>query len=103
MNFCQLDETVKPRLMSLIDFLYQECLSSGGDGDAFWYSKHYNIEDILPLIEEYNSKLRFPWEIRHDREKQRIDWGEGQEWVMITNDERLYKLTPEWAQCLIKW
>ncbi len=102
MNYCQLDETVKPRLMSLIDFLYHECLSSGGDGDAFWYSRFYSVDDIKPLIEEYNSKIRFPWKIYFDKEKQRIDWGKDQEWVIITNDEEMYKSVPNWIQAVIK-
>ncbi len=106
MNYCQIggdNGETKTHLLSLIDFLYKEALSSGGDGDAFWYSLFYNIEDIKVLIEEYNSKLRFPWEIHYDKEKQTLNWGQYQEWVMISNNEEWYKTIPSWAQIVVKY
>ena len=89
--------------MSLIDFLYHECKSSGGDGDAFWYSRFYDIEDIEVLVEEYNSKLPRPWKILYSKEKGRIDWGNDQEWINITNDEELYKTVENWIQAIIRY
>jgi hypothetical protein len=101
MNYCSIDEDQKKHLLKLIDFLYYEVLSAGGDGDALWYSKYYPVKDILPLIEEYNSKLKFKWEIKGDDKN--IYWGESQEGMIITNDEEVYKKSPSWQQCLIKY
>ena len=38
-NYCKIEEMgSREHLMKLIDFIYHEVLSSGGDGNAFWYS-----------------------------------------------------------------
>ena len=87
--------------MKLIDFIYHEVVSSGGDGDALWYSKFHNVIDILPLIKEYNDKLKFPWKVEFDGRT--INWGDDQEWAMITNDEDLYKMVPSWSQITIRY
>ncbi len=90
----------KEHLLKLIDFLYHEVLSAGGDGDALWYSRFYDIKDILPLIEEFNSKLKYPWEINWNPNG--INWGNGQEWALITNSEECYKDCQNW-QAVIKY
>lgn len=59
--FCSIDEEDKAHVLKLIDFLYCEVLRAGGDGDAIWYSKYYNVKDLFPLIKEYNEKLKFKW------------------------------------------
>ncbi len=87
-------------ILRILDTMYHECISSGGDGDAFWYSKYYSIEDILPLVQEYNSKLKFPFEI--NTEEKTISWGTDQEWITITTDEFLYLNAPAWSQFLLK-
>jgi hypothetical protein len=93
-NYCKIGEVhTKEHLMKLIDLIYNEVIDAGGDGDAVWYSRFYDINDILPLIKEYNDKLKFPWEI-HIKDK-RIDWGNDQEWAIITNDENEYNGFPE--------
>ncbi len=51
----------KEHTLKIIDLLYNECFSAGGDGDALWYSKHCKIDVLLPLVEEYNSTLKFPY------------------------------------------
>ena len=90
----------KQIVLKLLDYLYHEVISSGGDGDALWYSKYYKISEILPLVHEYNKTLSFPWEVRIIDNC--IEWGDYQEWVTITNDEEMYKNSPTWQQCLIK-
>lgn len=102
MTYCSIDKDDAQHLTKIIDFLYSEVIRSGGDGDALWYSEYYNVKDILPLIEQYNNSLKFKWEIAHDEERQIINWGQGQEGVIITNDEDIYKNSPIWQQCLIK-
>lgn len=86
----------------ILDVMYHECISAGGDGDAFWYSQYYTIEQILPLLQEYNSKLDFPFEIRIEQDNKTINWGAYQEWITITTDESLYLNAPSWSQFLLK-
>lgn len=99
--YCNINPERKEHLLKLIDFLHQEVLSACGDGDGLWYSKYYDIKDILPLVEEYNSKLKFPWKITVDAKTIHMD--DNQESLMITNDEELYKNAPSWQQILIKY
>ena len=101
MNYCSIDENDKKHLFNLIDFIHNEVLRSGGDGDALWYSKYYNVKDLYPLVEEYNSKLKFPW--KTSLNEKTIDVDNYQESWIITNDEELYKNAPSWQQILIKY
>ena len=91
----------REHILKLIDLLYHECISAGGDGDALWYSRFYDVNDILPLVQEYNSKLKFPWKI--ELNDNNINWGDNQEWVTITNDEESYDLSPKWIQMKVKY
>lgn len=68
--------------------LYNNLINSGGDGDAIWYLKYQTIDEILPLLEEYNSKLKFPFTIESTNNT--IHWGQNQEWAIITTDKELY-------------
>lgn len=96
-----MDQDEKKHLLNLIDWLYQGVINSGGDGDAMWYSKVYNVNDILPLIQEYNGNLRYKWDIRFDKDNNTIEWGEDQEWIIITNSKEKYESAPSWQQCII--
>ena len=100
-NYCNIDEEDKLHLLKLIDFLHFEVLSSSGDGDAFWYSRYYDIKDILPLVQEYNSKLKYPWKI--DTNDKTLWMHNDQESLCITNDIELYKTVPDWSQITIKY
>ncbi len=101
MNYCEIDEENKPRIMTLIDFLYKDVISACGDGDALWYSYFYDVKDILKLVEEYNSQLLHKWEIRvYD---DHINWGHEQEGIIITNNEELFNNAPSWQQVLIRY
>jgi hypothetical protein len=93
---------IRDQARTIIDILYQSCIAEGGDGDALWYSPNYSVEDILPLIKEYNDKLKYPWSIDFQKEEETILWGEQQEWVIITNDKKYYDTTG-WATLEIKW
>jgi hypothetical protein len=90
----------KEHILRILDVMHHECTSACGDGDAFWYSKHYSIEEILPLVKEYNSKLAFPFKI--EASEKTINWGDCQEWITITTDESLYLNAPSWSQFLLK-
>jgi|GEM_PF-6703625 hypothetical protein len=100
MNYCELHD--KEHIMKLISFLYDEVRSSSGDGDALWYSKFYNVKDIFPLIEEFNSKARFPWPdltLNNDI----ISWQNNQESIFITNKKEHWDNQPSWQQISIKY
>lgn len=103
MNYCNIDEDVKVHLLNLIDWIYKDVISAGGDGDALWYSEYYNVEDIFPLVEEYNNKLKLKWAISLDRKKKLIYWGENQECILISNNIDHYNNSPSWQQVLIKY
>lgn len=91
----------KQHILKLIDFLYNEVISAGGDGDSLWYSRYYDINEIEKVLAEYNSQLKFPWQINLSGKT--IQWGENQEWVIITNDEQVYLRSPDWQQCKIRY
>jgi hypothetical protein len=95
-----MDDTQK-HITKILDLLYNECGRSGGDGDAAWYSRYHKLSDIIPVLEEYNSKLKFPHTIEH-RDEKTLLWGDNQEWIIITNDVEVYNSLPEWEQMVIK-
>ena len=100
MNYLTIDKNgCSDHLTKLIDVIFHEVLSAGGDGDVLWYSRFYDINDILPLIKTYNDKLEYKWNIVVKNNT--IHWGDNQEWVIITNDENFYNTSPECIQMKI--
>lgn len=91
----------KRHLTNLIAWLYDEVKSAGGDGDALWYSRYFYVKDIFPLVQEFNSGHKYPWQLALSDD--RIDWWNGQESILITNNEELYKNAPSWQQVLLKY
>jgi len=87
-------------VLKIIDILYNDCISAGGDGDALWYLRDYTIDEILPLVEEYNSKLEYPFEIEITDGD--IHWGQNQEWIIITPNRKTYNTAPTWMQFVLK-
>lgn len=100
MSYCNIGED-KQHILKLIDFLYCEMLRSGGDGDAIWYSRFYDIKEILPLVHEYNDGLKYKMKVDFNEEKKLISWWDNQECVLITNNEAIFKNEPEWIQCKV--
>ena len=94
-----IDTNQKEHILKIIDILYSECISAGGDGDAMWYSKVYSVDSLYPLVEEYNNSLKFPLTVAKDEFT--ILWYDGQEYIIITNDKKLYDERPEWSQFVI--
>lgn len=91
----------KEHILKLIDFMYCEMCSSGDDGDGIWYTRYYCLEDIFEIVKEYNTNLKFPMEVNF--ENNMIHFGQGEEWIIITNDENVYNESPEWIQIKIKY
>lgn len=98
-KYLSINSETKKRLLLLIKFLYIEVCSSSGDGDALWYSKYYDVKEILPLIHEFNNLQQFKWQVEIKDET--IYWGQGEEWITITNNGKLYETLPSWSQCSI--
>jgi hypothetical protein len=94
-----LDTEEKQHILKIIDILYNECVSAGGDGDAMWYSEYYDIDTLYPLVEEYNNSLKFPFKVAKD--ELTISWYDGQEYIIITNDKKVYDERPGWSQFVI--
>ena len=101
MNYLPInDNKVKQHLLKLIDFLFENVINEGGDGDALWYSRFYDVKDIFILVQEYNNKLKFPWKVELDETT--IHWYDNQEAVVITNDEKTYNEWPSWGIIVVK-
>jgi len=90
----------KERVISIIKWLINEVLSSGGDGHGIWYSKFYKVDDIKRLIWEYKL-LPQHWEI--EEKDGDLHLGENQEWLIISNDEAAFECRPEWQQVSLVW
>jgi len=101
MRYCKIGDINIQHIKNLIVWLFEECISAGGDGDAFWYSEYFDIKDIIPLVEEFNSSLKHPFTIKVDDNS--ISWFDGQEGILITNSEEVYKNFPSYAQVVIKY
>ena len=84
-----------------IEFIYSDCMPACGDGDALWYSTWFKVKDILPLVEDYNSKLKYPLDI--NVKDGTIYWQREQECIIITNNESMYLNAPSWSQLTLKW
>lgn len=97
----------KERFDKLIRYMVDTVLGECGDGDAFWYSEWYNINDIYNfIVQELEPKLKeeskyFNWEL--ELKGDTINWGIDQEGLTITNDEFLYITIPSWSQFTLKY
>jgi len=85
----------------LLDFLYHSVLSEGGDGDALWYTRFYDLDDIQKIVEEYNDDYAIRWKIK--REGNFLTWGDNQEWIFITDDEDTFKNQPDWIVIKLRY
>lgn len=100
MQYCPVDEKTKVHLLKLIDWLFDEIVSAGGDGDAYWYSRYYSVKDLFVLVEEYIKKDKsFSWNLELKDDK--ISCWRDQECLVITNKESDYLSFPTWGQVKI--
>ena len=98
-NYCNIDDKNKEHIKFLINWLYDEVISAGGDGDALWYSEYFHVDEILPLVKELN--IKFKWEI--EKKDECISIGENQEWILITNNKIYWDDAPSWQQVKIHY
>lgn len=101
MKYITIDDERKSHLLGLLNWLVKEVRSAGGDGDALWYSRYYNVNDILSLVKEVNDTFSHKWVIEFNENDKSILWGIDQEWIIITNNESDYKSAPSWQQCIV--
>ncbi len=92
----------KEHILKLIDLLYNECISAGGDGDVIWYSRLRTTQELMTIVEEYNNTLPHPFELRFIQDDS-IEWGANQEWIIITNNENIYNNWPDYGQFVLKY
>jgi len=78
----------------IIDLLYSSVVSEGGDGDALWLCKHTPLKDIILMLEKYNIDYNTGWKVMVS--ENRINWGDNQEWVIITDSKEIYDTEPDW-------
>jgi len=98
------DDRNKEHLTNLLKWLVYEVKSACGDGDAIWYSKFYDINDIFPLVEELNKEVKWNSDlVKMPCGREYIYWGANQEDIIITNDTRLWINRPSWQQCSIQY
>ena len=79
----------------IIDLLYNSVKEEGGDGDAIWLSKYTKLQDIIPMLEKYNTDHNTGWKIEIGPNY--INWGDNQEWVTITDSREFYNDQPDWS------
>lgn len=93
----------KEHIKHLVQFLIDEVISAGGDGDSFWYSRYFKVDDIYDIIEEcfFDQLEKMDWHLSKSGETIKIEGGE--ESLIITNDLSLYETCPDWVQCIIRW
>lgn len=89
-------------IINLLKWLYEECISAGGDGDCWWYCKYGDINKIFELVKQFNRTERFPFSsVILDKNKQSIYWSDNQECIVITTSKEEYEKFPSWAQCVV--
>lgn len=92
----------KQRILSFLKLLWESVIAEGGDGDALWRSKHLSIDEILPVLKEFNSTLEFPFEISVDEMGEKILWHRGQEYIVITSNAEIAARRPKWTSLYIE-
>lgn len=100
-NYCSVEKD-KRHILSLIEWIWNEVKSAGGDGDALWYSKYYNIKDLFPLINEFNNSQSYSFSVCELSDNE-ILWWDNQESIVITNDQKRWDNKPDWQQVSIEW
>ncbi len=91
----------REHIKTLIRWLYEESHSSGGDGNALWYSENQDVKALFPTVEEVNKEMGNFWQTSLGTDE--IYWGREQESVTITNNKATWDSRPSWQQVSIDW
>lgn len=99
-NYCELT-TENKHVKKLIEWLIEEVLSAGGDGDGIWYSGYFLIEDIKKIIE---SMLPKTWSFtEYNKNEGYFVVGHNQEGLIVTNNREIFRSRPNWQQVAIDY
>ena len=86
----------------LLDFLVDEVLSSGGDGDAIWYVRDKSLDFMKELCEQYAREKSLSWRVDWDKGCNYLNFGDGQEWITITISRQVFNSRPSWQQISVE-
>jgi hypothetical protein len=99
-KFVKLQDGHVGHIESLLRWISQEVWSTGGDGDAIWISKYFDVKDILPIVQYMNeTEWNNWWDISTGHDD--IVLFNNQEGFHITNNQDFE--VPSWSQCTIRW
>jgi hypothetical protein len=94
MNYCNLEDE-NHHIKTLIEWLFDEVISAGGDGDGIWYSKIYDTLDIHKFIID-NGLLPENWTFA--LKENSVSYWDNQESLYITNNLEDFDSRPPWQQ-----
>lgn len=106
MKYTPINNDTKQRIFKLLECLYDEVMSAGGDGDGLWCSRFYDINDIFPIVEEFNNSQKYPWKITKEDDNDGtyiLLTGHIQDYIIITNSEEKFLCPPEWQQIVVRY
>jgi hypothetical protein len=90
---------LKPHLSKLLDWLFDEIGSSGGDGDASWVVKYYDLVDLRQFVLEWmKTNAMIDWTCEEIKENRHFTVHRYQECLIVTLGEQD---VPPWSQCTI--
>jgi hypothetical protein len=93
----ELPEGYQQHLSNLLDWLLEEVLSAGGDGDAALVLRTVDISAMNSLANTMMQDDQY-WEIGDIKDGKYFTIYRGQEFLLITNDSTL---VPSWSQCTV--
>ncbi len=89
----------KERVFKLLDWLFEEVINVGGDGDGVWLSVLHPIEELSPVVKEWAS-LKCPhWNLGVSEKSICLTYG--QEWLQITTDKEELDAVSPWIARII--
>ncbi len=100
MKIQELDLSYRNHIKALIDFLLSEVGSAGGDGDAAWVVKNFDIHNVREFINDecLTDDYKRYWTLTEVLDEKRFFLSNHQEGLMITID---HTDVPSWSQCTI--
>lgn len=89
----------KKHLLSLLDWVLEEIMSSCGDGDTTIVLRMYSLEDFRTLVVEWIKDRSIRWEVTEIKDDRCFSAGSLQEGLVVTTSRND---VPEWSQCTIE-
>ena len=99
MKYCTINKQNAAHIKNIYNWLLLEVLSSGGDGDGIWYSRFYNVNDIINLLKDETDKF---WNIKKESEETYLIYN-NQESLLITNNKNTFDNRPKEQQVSLEY